>query len=91
MYKIAIVEDEKNLAALVLKYLCTEGYEVKLYSNGEEALQDAEFAYDLWILDIMLPGIISGYDLIKKLERKIRQSLSFLLQQEIRILIKLWD
>ncbi len=70
MYKIAIVEDEKNLAALVLKYLCTEGYEVKLYSNGEEALQDAELAYDLWILDIMLPGIISGYDLIKKIREK---------------------
>ena len=70
MYKIAIVEDEKNLAALVLKYLCTEGYEVKLYSNGEEALQDAEFAYDLWILDIMLPGIISGYDLIKEIREK---------------------
>ena len=70
MYKILIVEDEKNLAALVLKYLCTEGYEVKLYSNGEEALQDAELAYDLWILDIMLPGIISGYDLIKKIREK---------------------
>ena len=45
MYKIAIVEDEKNLAALVLKYLCTEGYEVKLYSNGEEALQDADICF----------------------------------------------
>ncbi len=33
MYKIAIVEDEKNLAALVRKYPCTEGNEVKLYFN----------------------------------------------------------
>ncbi len=67
MYKIAIVEDEKNLAALVVKYLSTEGYDVKLYSNGEEAYKDTEEPYHLWILDIMLPGIVSGYDLIKKI------------------------
>ncbi len=67
MYKIAIVEDEKNLAALVVKYLSAEGYDVKLYSNGEEAYKDTEEPYHLWILDIMLPGIVSGYDLIKKI------------------------
>lgn len=70
MYQIAIVEDEKNLAALVVKYLCSEGYEVKLYTNGEDAYKDAENSFDLWILDIMLPGIVSGYDLIKKIREK---------------------
>lgn len=66
MYKIAVVEDEKNLAALVVKYLCSEGYEVKLYKTGEEAIKDCKTeVFDLWILDIMLPGMLSGYDLIK--------------------------
>lgn len=37
MYKIALVEDEKNLAALVVKYLCAEGYEVVWYATGEDA------------------------------------------------------
>lgn len=68
MYTIAIVEDEKNLASLVVKYLCTEGYQVKWYSTGEDALKAVkEENIDLWILDIMLPGIVSGYDLIKKI------------------------
>lgn len=71
MYKIAVVEDEKNLAALVMKYLCSEGYEVKIYKTGEEAEQGIqEESFDLWILDIMLPGIISGYDLIKSIRKK---------------------
>ncbi|MDE7162210.1 MAG: response regulator transcription factor [Anaeroplasmataceae bacterium] len=71
MYKIALVEDEKNLAALVVKYLCSEGYEVLLYKTGEEAEQAIQSeTIDLWILDIMLPGIVSGYDLIKKIRQK---------------------
>lgn len=65
MYKIAVVEDEKNLANLVAKYLENEGYKVECYSTGEEAKEHLQEGFDLWLLDIMLPGIISGYDLIK--------------------------
>jgi two-component system response regulator CssR len=67
MYKIALVEDEKNLANLICKYLKSEGYEYICFNNGEDALNYIEDDIDLWILDIMLPGIISGYDLIKKI------------------------
>ena len=67
MFKIALVEDEKNLSSLVCKYLANEGYEVKPFFTGEEALKEIDSNYDLWILDIMLPGVISGYDLIKKI------------------------
>ena len=69
MYKICIVEDEKNLSSLVEKYLKNEGYDVFVYSTGEEANKHIEDNYSLWILDIMLPGIISGYDLIKNIRR----------------------
>ena len=65
MFKIALVEDEKNLAALVSKYLDNEGYEVIVFNNGEDAKAAIDDSIHLWILDIMLPGIISGYDLIK--------------------------
>ena len=65
MYKIGLVEDEKNLAALVCKYLNAEGYEYVCYHTGEEAYKNIDKEIDLWILDIMLPGVISGYDLIK--------------------------
>lgn len=67
MYTIAVVEDEKNLAALVVKYLMNEGYTVQLFTTGEEAMNAIENPIDLWVLDIMLPGMISGYDLIKKI------------------------
>lgn len=68
MYKIAIVEDETNLSALTKKYLEKEGYEVETYDNGEDAVANLNKGYDLWILDIMLPGDVSGYDLIKMIK-----------------------
>lgn len=68
MYKIAIVEDEPNLASLVKKYLDNEGYDVVIYGDGESAEAVISDEIDLWILDIMLPGVITGYDLLKKIK-----------------------
>lgn len=70
MYKIALVEDEKNLANLVVKYLEANNYKVTLYTTGEEAIENIDKKIDLWILDIMLPGEISGFDLLKALRYK---------------------
>ena len=70
MYKIAFVEDEKNLSSLVEKYLKNEGYEVFLFHNGEDAIPHISEDFSLWILDIMLPGTISGYDLIKNIRKE---------------------
>ena len=70
MYKIALVEDEKNLANLVVKYLEAANYDVYLYHTGEEAISNIDKKVDLWILDIMLPGEISGFDLLKAIRHK---------------------
>ena len=70
MYKIAVVEDEKNLSNLVEKYLKNEGYDVVIYNNGEDVLDNISDDIHLWILDIMLPGIVTGYDLIKEIRAK---------------------
>ena len=70
MYKIAFVEDEENLNSLIKTYLEHEGYEVTSYLNGTDAIKDIDKNPDLWILDIMLPGDISGYDIIKKIREK---------------------
>ena len=51
-------------------YLEHEGYEVTSYLNGTDAIKDIDENPDLWILDIMLPGDISGYDIIKKIREK---------------------
>ncbi len=70
MFKIGFVEDEKNLSSIVEKYLIAEGFEVLTFSTGEDAIKKIDLPINLWILDIMLPGIISGYDLIKAIREK---------------------
>lgn len=67
--KIYFVEDEVNLASIICKYLQKEGYDVKTFHTGEEALKHVKDNVDLWILDIMLPGAVSGYDLIKEIQK----------------------
>ena len=69
MPKVYLVEDEFDLSSLVIKYLIKEGYDVRNFSTGEDAIHHAQDDIDLWILDIMLPGHVSGYDLIKEIKK----------------------
>lgn len=70
MYKICLVEDEKNLNDLIKTYLEKENYEVTSYYKGKEALNHTKDSFDLWILDIMLGDEISGYDIIKEIRNE---------------------
>jgi DNA-binding response OmpR family regulator len=55
--KILVVEDEPTIAIGLQDDLEVEGYEVSVVSDGEAALRHAlEKAYDLILLDVMLPG-----------------------------------
>ncbi len=55
--KIAIVEDEPKLAALLSDYLQKENYQTLLYADGSDALESFQQAMpDLILLDLMLPG-----------------------------------
>lgn len=67
MQKIVLVEDEKDLNSLIKAYLEKAGYEVVCFLNGEDALENVHIEAHLWILDIMLGGDISGYDILKKI------------------------
>ena len=72
MFKIALVEDEKDLNKLIKSYLEKEDFEVVSFTKGEDALTFIEDKNDaqLWILDIMLEDDITGYDIIKKIKEK---------------------
>ena len=68
MFKIALVEDEANLSSLVSKYMLSEGYECVSFRTGEEAIKFInDKSISLWVLDIMLPGVVSGYDILKQI------------------------
>ena len=67
MFKILVVEDDKNLRKLIVTCLEKSNYTVFETRNGQEALElmDREFV-DLIVTDIMMPQI-DGYELIKLL------------------------
>ena len=72
MYKIGLVEDEKDLNKLIKSYLEKEDYDVVSFTKGKDALDfiDNNNDIQLWILDIMLEDDITGYDIIKKIKEK---------------------
>jgi len=68
--KILVVEDEEKLARFVELELLHEGYEVTVSGNGRAALQEAtEHAYDLVLLDIMLPEL-NGLEVLRRLMKE---------------------
>ncbi len=67
--QVLIVEDETKLAQFIELELKSEGYEVKIATNGFDALSQArELTPDLLILDWMLPGI-SGLEICQRLRQ----------------------
>ncbi len=66
MSKILIVEDEMPIAELERDYLELSGFEVTIVDDGKEGLKEAlTGAYDLIILDVMLPNV-DGFEICKK-------------------------
>jgi len=69
MKRILIVEDEPAIALGLEDDLKMEGYRVEVTADGTDACRSArERAFDLVILDIMLPGK-DGFDVCRELRR----------------------
>ena len=70
MSKILIVEDEGAIAALEKDYLELSGFEVEVENDGTNGLARALAEdFDLFILDLMLPGI-DGFEICKQIRGK---------------------
>ena len=66
-YTILIVEDQREIRDIVMRYLEREGHHVLTATNGFEALEIYhQNAVHLLILDIMMPGI-DGFEVLKTL------------------------
>ncbi len=70
MSRILIVEDEVTIADLEKDYLELSGFEVEVENDGDSGLKRAlSENFDLFILDLMLPGV-DGFDICKAIREK---------------------
>jgi len=67
--RIAIVEDEAELASLIDYNLARHGYQTQVLTEAEGALKTLEHSRpDLIVLDVMLPGV-DGFELCRQIRR----------------------
>ena len=70
MSKILIVEDEEAIAELERDYLELSGFKVEVATDGQTGLSKAlNENFDLFILDLMLPGV-DGFDICRQIREE---------------------
>lgn len=68
--KILLAEDDLNLGILLMDYLETEGFDVKLCKDGELAIKAyLNDPFDLCLLDVMMPKM-DGFSVAKEIREK---------------------
>ena len=67
LFKINIIDDEKNLNDLVRTYLEKEGYSVCSFYTYDEALLHKDDDVHLWLIDFMLDKA-SGFELFNEIK-----------------------
>jgi DNA-binding response OmpR family regulator len=72
-YRILVVEDDTSLARVEANVLTAHNYSVVLASNAEQAIATLnQFVPDLVILDLELPGSLSGWNVLQALRENSR-------------------
>jgi DNA-binding response OmpR family regulator len=70
MSRILVVEDEAAIARALEDDFRSQGYDVDLAADGRTAFDKARTgAFDLVVLDVMLPGGKDGFDVCRDLRR----------------------
>ncbi|MEP5568926.1 MAG: response regulator transcription factor [Halioglobus sp.] len=65
--RVLIIDDDKELCALLAQYLDLQGFEVDSVHDGADAISHLQHKqYDALVLDVMLPGLM-GLDVLRKL------------------------
>ena len=68
--RILAVDDEEDILEILSFNLAGDGYVVDIATSAEEALRKNLFAYDLFILDVMM-GAMSGFRLAEKIRKEL--------------------
>ncbi len=70
MAKILLVEDDISMGFLLVDFLESNGFDVKLYKEGKRALEAFKKGYyDFCILDVMLPGM-DGFTIAENIRKE---------------------
>lgn len=70
MSRILIIEDEEAIAELERDYLELSDFEVEIENDGEKGLERAlNEEFDLFLLDLMLPGM-DGFEICRRIREK---------------------
>ncbi len=67
--RLCLVEDDPTISEFVSGRLRTQGYEVSEYASADEVLCESSL-FDLYILDWMLPGEMSGIALCEEIRSR---------------------
>jgi two-component system response regulator ChvI len=79
---IALVDDDRNILTSVSMALEAEGYDVRTFSDGDEALRGlAQRPVDLAVLDIKMPRL-NGMELLSKLRQSTAMPVIFLTSKD---------
>ena len=70
IYKILVVDDEKDLCEILQFNLASEGFDIEVAYSGEEALNKPIEQFDLLLLDVMMGGM-SGFKLADKIRKEL--------------------
>ena len=69
MYKLLVVDDEKNIREIIKKYAEFEGYQVEEAKDGMEAVQICrQRDFDLIIMDVMMPEL-DGFSACREIRK----------------------
>jgi DNA-binding response OmpR family regulator len=70
MAKILLVEDDISMGFLLVDFLESNGFDVKLYKDGRKGLEAFKKGkYDFCILDVMLPGM-DGFTIAENIRQE---------------------
>ena len=73
MTYVLVVEDDPHVQFLIQRRLETAGYKVRTTNNGADALRLAQESLPrVVMLDIMLPGSLTGLDVCRELKERLK-------------------
>ena len=74
---IMIIEDDKDIREVIDMLLSHEGYTIKQAEDGASALRMVDDSIDLFILDVMMPGM-SGIEVCREIRKEYNAPILFL-------------